>query len=213
MSDYENDPNRLPSYQESDACPDEAIQSIRNGIGGFLIAGLAIGRTLQVFSRVPGSVGRNLVLAWIVAAFVQGYYMYGHLQLHGRIDALPFELLIAVQTGWWFVGLVLTAGHRFHQTQPHNSDLGCGVLSLYFPQLSPITAGIVSDVAVGLALAGLLRLCASPILSNWYLVMVGWILICHFALILYQWYLGKRVQHAKRRSDGWRTEVRGRHSL
>ncbi|RCS46477.1 hypothetical protein DTL42_16095 [Bremerella cremea] len=216
MTHFDNEPvrpDRPPPTKQPEEYHEEEIRSIRNGIGGFLIAGFAMGRTLQIFSRSPGSAGSILVAAWAFAVFVQGYYLHGHTQLHGRIDAIPFELLIAAQVVWWLVGLVLTFVHILYRTQARDSDLGRGVLSCYFPRLSTTAAGIVSDVGIGLALAALLRLFASPVQSNWYLIMVGWILICHFAFFLHQWYLRKRVHAAKLRSAGWRTEVRGRRQL
>ena len=214
--DTEKEPghtDRPPPDKQEQEYRAEERKSLRNGIGGFLMAGFAMGRTLQIFSRTPGSVGAILVVAWAGAAFMQGYYLHGHVQTYGRIDAIPFELLIAVQVVWWLVGLVLTFGHVLYRTQPRDSDLGRGILSFYLPQLSPADVGIVSDVAVGLSLAGVLRLCASPIQSNWYLAMVAWILICHVALFLHQWNLRRRIREAKQRAVGWRAEVRRNHDL
>lgn len=215
MIDYEEPvrPDRPPPTKQPEEYHEEEMRSLRNGIGGFLIAGLTVCRTVQVFSRTPGSAGSIFVAAWAAGVLVQGFYFHGHMQLHGRVDLIPFELVIAVQSGWWLLGLLVTFARLYRGNQASDSELGRGALTPYFPQLSSYAVGIVSDVTVGLILAGFFRLFASPVQSNWYLVMVGWLLICHFALFLHQWYLGRRILAAKNRAVGWRDEVRGRHNL
>lgn len=216
MIDYEDQPvrpDRPPPTKQPEEYHEEEMRSLRNGIGGFLIAGITVCRTVQVFSRTPGSAGSILVAAWAAGVLVQGFYFHGHMQLHGRVDLIPFELLIAIQAAWWLLGLVVTFARLYQGSQASDSDLGRGVLTPYFPQLSSNAVGIVSDVSIGLLLAAAFRLFASPVQSNWYLVMVGWLLICHFALFLHRWYLGRRILAAKNRAVGWRDEVRGRHNL
>jgi len=154
----------------------EELWSIKNGFGGSLMLGYAIGQTLMVFSRKPGTAGVYVVAAWTLGIFVQGFWFYGHMENYGRIDATPYELLLAAQVIWWLPGLLVTLWRSLRGRHVPDTELGLGVFRRFFPRLNHRTAGLMSDMTTGSMLAGLFHFLGSPVQSNWYLTMIGWLL-------------------------------------
>ena len=188
----------------------EEIKSVRNGLGGFLIAGFALGRTSQIFSRVPGSSGALLMIGWLAGVFIQGFYFYGYTENYGWTDATPFEALIAVQAVVWIAGCVLLL---LRKRPTRGSDLGIGMLVRFCPTLGKQNCGVLSDLCVGLLLAGILFAINSPVQAQWYLVITAWISFCHLCAFLRQWSYQLGMRAAARRARSWQKDVRGRHYL
>jgi len=200
--------DRRPPTKEAEEYIQEEIKSIRNGVGGLLIAGFALGRTCQIFSRSPGSCGVILQFAWIAAVAVQGFYFYGHAEKYGPIDAVPYGWLLAVQGFLWIIGVF--------KTRPRCAgikDLGRGILAKYLPKLKPTICGILSDLIVCGLLIALFLLMNCPVQANWYKVMAGWILLCHASSALLVWNYRLRLKEARSRAKSWRKDIKGRHYL
>ncbi|MCA9178415.1 MAG: hypothetical protein KDB14_28335 [Planctomycetales bacterium] len=202
-----------PDKQAQDFLKDE-IKSARNGIGAFMILGFSLARSIQVFSRVPGSSGLYFQLAWTIGVALQGFYLAGHVEIHGRVDAVPFEYLLILQGACWLVSFFILAVHWTLSTRPpHDKAMGRGLLTRHLPGLSEQKGGIVSDVAVGGLLIVLLLALRCPVQAACYRFMLGWTLCCHLAIYLrdaqYRW----RIRTAHRRAARWRDDVRGRHYL
>lgn len=201
-----------PTKQTEDYLKEE-IKSIRNGIGGFLLAGFTVGRTLQVFSRAPGSCGVLLHFAWIVGIFIQGFYFIGHVETHGRVDASPYELLICIQVMLWVIGLIITLRSDVRSKKIDPRYLGRGVLKANFPKANDVLIGVVSDILQGLLIIGFFNLVGSPVQAGWYKFILVWVLVCHACAYLRGWSYRRRVRSAMKRSASWREDVRGRHEL
>ena len=210
-TDYPSHADKAPPpTKEAEEYLRDEIKSVRNGIGGFLIAGFTVSRTLQIFSRKPGSSGIMLLLAWIPAAFIQHFYFLGCVENYGRTDATPYELLILVQLAMWFCGVLIFLSRN---KAPKHRSLGNGLLGKLFPHTAPNKVGIISDAAIGLLLIVLLHALQSPTQAGWYQAITCWTLFCHGCIYLHGWSLRQRVKAAKRRAKHWRKDVRGRHHL
>ena len=201
--------DRQPPNKESEEFVKEEIKNARNGIGGFLIAGLAVCRTLQVFSRIPGSSGLWLSLAWMAGTVIQGFYLYGHVQKYGRIDAIPFEAFLTLQYLWWLADVAVRIWLSRKQSKPARLYQGRGVFFRHW--MRDDIAGPASDVVVGLGLILFFRLFGCPTLANWYSVILGWTVFCQGFLFAHELWLRLRIRAARRRATRWQKDIRGRH--
>ena len=205
--------DKQPPQKESEEYLEEEIKSARNGFGGLLIAGFALARTLQVFSRTPGSCGVLLLAAWLAAVAVQAVYFQGHIEKHGVIDATPYHWMLVAQSLPWSVGCLMTVFRSRRRRPIPDRELGRGILSSHLPKLSITAAGVVSDIAIGCVLIVALHLLGSPVQAGWYQVITGWAVFCHSCVFLRGWSYRQRVRAAAKRSKSWRNDVRGRHHV
>jgi len=203
-------PDKAPPAKHAEEYLKDEVKSARNGIGGLLLIGHTLCRTVQVFSRVPGSCGGLMLFAWIPAVGAQAYYFQGNLELHGRQDAIDFEWLILAQTVWWSTGLLMTMVGRHRVAE---SNRGRGVLGSFLPGWSPAAVGMISDAVVGGALTALLFGFDSPAAAGWYQMMLALLLFCHSFEYACRWLIQQRIRAAQRRAQSWRKNVRGTHYL
>lgn len=203
--------DRRPPNKESEEFVKEEIKSARNGIGGFLIAGLTVCRTLQVLSRVPGSSGLYLNLAWVAGATIQGFYLYGHVQKYGRLDAISFEAFLILQYFWWLADVAVRVWFSRKRAASGRLYQGRGVFFGHW--MRDDVAGLASDLVVGLGLILFFRLFACPTLANWYSVILGWTVFCQGFMFARELWIRLRIRAARRRAAYWQKDVRGRHYL
>ncbi|MEM8944777.1 MAG: hypothetical protein AAGD11_06290 [Planctomycetota bacterium] len=191
----------------------EQAKSAANGMGLMMLLGAAVTRTLLVFSRKPGTAGAYLVVAWGLGITIQGFWFHGHIENYGRIDATRFELLIAAQIAWWLVGLLITLWRMIRKRHAPERELGTGIFSRFFPHTTRHRAGLMSDLITGSLLAGLFHLLGSPVQCNWYLVMMGWIVIFYGVFYTQHTVYRMRANATRRRAQNWPNRVGGGHRL
>ncbi|MCD0458130.1 hypothetical protein [Roseiconus lacunae] len=206
-------PDKPPPNKLSEDYLKEEIKSARNGISGFLMLGFAVGRTVQIFSRRPGTSGLWMLVAWLPGVGLQGFYLAGHAQKYGRTDATPFEWLIAFQALIWMYCLVVAVLQATFRTSPPMKDIGTGVLGRYLPISLQNQSDPLSDAVVGIVLIMGLHLIGSPVQAGTYQVIVGWIMICHCCVFYRDWSFRQRMRQTKARAGRWHEDVRGRHHL
>lgn len=201
--------DRQPPDKKAEQFLKEEVKSARNGVGGFLIAGLAVCRTLQVFSRVPGTTGLYSQLAWLAGATIQGFYLFGHTEKYGRIDRISFESILTLQYLWWLVGVGIAVWSSRRRTANARLYPGRGIFFAHW--MRDDFAGLGSDAVIGIGLIVLFRVFGCPTLANWYSVILGWTVLCHALLFGHELWIRLRIRAAKRRSAYWNKQVRGRH--
>lgn len=206
-------PDKPPPNKLSDEYLQEEIKSARNGIGGFLIVGFMLGRNIQVFSRLPGTSGLYLVLAWPLAAGLCGFYLHGHAEQFGATDAIPFQWVIVIQSLIWALGLPVTLWRCTIGKRINEQEIGEGFLFRRSQRLTRWTAGVWSDIVAGAVLVGLLFAFDSPVQAKFYLVVLGWLACCHGCVLFRDLLWKARIRAAKRRANAWHEDVRGRHYL
>lgn len=206
-------PDKPPPNKLSEEYLKEEVKSARNGIGGFLMLGFALGRTLQVFSRRPGSSGLWLLLAWLLGVSLQGFYLIGHAEKFGRVDATPFEWLLAAQALAWLFCFAIACAQAIGRRLPPMNEVGAGILEKYLPKTMRRHAGIISDALIGGVLIVGLRQLGSPVQAGTYQVIVGWVMACHAGVFYRNWVFQQRIRSAKYRALHWHKDVRGRHHL
>ncbi|APZ93411.1 hypothetical protein [Fuerstiella marisgermanici] len=201
--------DRQPPNKQSEEFVKEEIKSFRNGIGGFLIAGLTVCRTLQVFSRIPGSSGLWLNLAWIAGAAIQGFYLSGHVQKYGRVDVISFEAFLTFQYLWWLVDVAIRIWFSRKRSRPARLYQGRAIFFRHW--MRDDIAGVASDVVVGVGMITFFRVLACSTLANWYSVILGWTVFCQGFLLARELWIRLRIRATRRRAAYWQKDVRGRH--
>lgn len=206
-------PDKPPPNKLAEDFLKEEIKSARNGLGGFLIAGFAVSRNIQIFSRQPGTAGLHLILAWPVGAGLCGFYLYGHAEKFGEIDSLHPAWLLALQGIVWAAGVLITIWNSFFGRRISVQELGEGFLFRTSHRLSRRATGIGSDLVVGTALVAVLFALDSPVQARCYLVILGCLSMCHACVLVRDLLYRLRIRDAKRRAGRWHEDVRGRHYL
>lgn len=183
----------------------EEIKSAKNGLGGLLIGGFTAGRTIQVFSRVPGTSGGIVTMLWLIGFFLQSYYLFGHREKYGEVDAIPYELFLLTQGAWWCVHLLC----GFFGPRRSDYELGRGILCRFLPMYSHEAGGVISDVFVGMGLIGVLHLLDCPTQASTYYMILGLTLFCHVCVAGQKKSYELRLNAARKRAKNWHKDVRG----
>lgn len=168
------DPNKYPS-------PDFAKQEAANakmGIGLFLLGIFMICRSVQVFSRVPGTCGPLFVLGNILCMIFQFWYCQAAVDAYGQ-DAIGVEWMFGIQVFWAVYGIFRTAVHRFRGYEFEFAEIGIGFLYRWMPNSGAASIGLASDMLVASTLCVVFHLFDSPVLGGWYLTMICCLAIGH----------------------------------
>ncbi|MEM8669445.1 MAG: hypothetical protein AAGG48_18110 [Planctomycetota bacterium] len=204
-------PDKPPPNELSEEYLQEEIKSARNGLGAFLIAGFAVGRNIQVFSRQPGTAGLYLLVAWPLGAALCGFYLFGHAEKYGEIDKIHPAWLLALQGGLWALGALMTGWNAIFGKRIPDQELGKGFLFRHSSRLTKRAAGAASDLIIGLCLLGVLYALNSPVQARCYAAILGWLQLCHLCVFLRDWLFRIRLRETKQRARRWHKDVRGRH--
>lgn len=195
-----------PQQQSS---PDEQLQG---GVGLAIFAIFSVTRSVQLFSRLPGTTGPWFfgVFFWI-GLFIQLWYYQANVQASGRFDAIPDMLIIYLQFAWLVVHWgwrkwTWLKGYRLHSYEP-----GLGVLHRVLPTWPAEWMGLASDIFVAAALGGICYLANCPILGSWYLAMIPWLLIAQAVIQGRDYMRMQRMDDARIESDEWTRRLREQH--
>ncbi|MCA9217974.1 MAG: hypothetical protein KDB27_33115 [Planctomycetales bacterium] len=152
--------------------------SIADGITLALMIVFSLTRTVQLFSRLPGTVGPwFLSVFYIVGLSIQLYYCEMKAATTGVLDLVPTTLFLSVCILWHFVHgvfrrLAVAKGAVFHSYEP-----GLGVLCYLYHGWKLWQIGLISDLAVASTLSFVFYVLRCPHLSSWYLSMIPWLLV------------------------------------
>jgi len=154
----------------------------------------SVNRTVQIWSRVPGTTGTwFLGLYFFFGGMLQTWYCGVNEQASMRTDSIPPCFVLGLSIIWFAVhGIV--RGYQFLQgTRFHSYEPGQGVLAPFLPSWQSDSVGFASDAvtAVGLSLA--FALFASPGLSGWYASMCFWLIVAQ----LWSHARDRRMQQAR----------------
>lgn len=204
-------PDKPPPSNLSEDYLREEIKSAKNGIGGLLMIGFSVARTIQVFSRVPGTAGVTMLMIWMLGIGLQAAYLIGHEEKFGQVDATECVWLIVAQLGWWTLGAIRELFRTKRQTQIAVNEPGRGVLCRLLPFVSHDMGGAISDVVIGALLVVGLHAVGSPIQAGTYQVILGLTVFCHLCVFGQRLSYRLRVNAARKRARNWKKDVRGRH--
>ncbi len=154
------------------------------GVDVVLSAVFAVNRTVQIWSRAPGSTGTWFFAIYFVAgSLLQSWYYQVNVEASATSDLISQPVVIGLSLFWFSVhGLVhswfVLRGQTFHSFDP-----GVGVLNRLFPKWSESSASLGSDLIVSMLLSTVLFLLRSPILSGWYASLCMWLFVSHYWLV------------------------------
>lgn len=188
--------------------PDEEL---RGGVALAIFLIFSVTRSVQLFSRVPGTTGPWFfgITFWIGLA-IQLYYYQANVEASGRFDAIPEQLLIATQFGWLVVHWMVRAKNRFQGVRLHSYEPGLGVMNRLLPNWHLDWMGVTSDIAVAAVLGGTCMLLDCPILGSWYFAMIPWLLIGQAFIYGRDSLRVQRMEDAQIEADVWSQRFRER---
>lgn len=186
-------------------------QELQNGWALVMVLIFSVTRTVQLFSRVPGTCGMwHFGVIYVLGFVIQLLYYQMNVEASGQLDAIPDAVFIFGNlgvlmfhnlAGWWR----WSKGYRCHSWCS-----GLGVLHRFMPRSSDTAVAVISDILVAALLSGICYLFACPILSGWYLSMIGWCLLAQGVLAARKSFQLQRLDDAQFESDAWSADLRER---
>lgn len=164
----------------------------------------AVTKTVQLFSRRPGTTGTWFFgfVFWIGFG-IQLLYYQANVEATGRFDAVPEKAFLLIHIGWFLFHRVRRFFEPRRRGRVHSYDPGVGILRNAFPNWSLGAANFASDAIV----SGLMFLACfyggCPILAGWYFYMPIWLLLegaCSQFRLDYQ---RQRLDDAQVEADAW----------
>ncbi len=189
-------------YEQPDYFKDE-MKSARTGLGLLLLTIFTLGRSVQVFSRIPGTVGPAFLLAHLVSMFVQYWFYVGTVEHSGETDMIGIGWIIGAQFVWFAYGVCQTFRFRRLGIDVEFKDLGIGILQTRYPQMTMAQSGVLSDLSIAGAIMLVLFAFGSPISGVWYLVMIFALLFAHAWMEFRHRDGMQRMKDAKTRAQEW----------
>lgn len=160
--------------------PQSPVRDLGFGVDIALSAMLAVNRTVQIWSRCPGTTGTwYFALYFVGGSILQSWYCEMNRLASNSSDLIP-QAFVAVASLLWFCvhGVLhtfqLARGRTFHSYDP-----GSPVLGRLFPAWSEESASLGSDLIVAMLLSIAFLILQSPILSGWYAAMTMWLVVTH----------------------------------
>jgi len=181
----------------------EQVESARFGLGVFLMFIFTIGRSVQLFSRVPGTSGPGLVLASLFSILTQVWYYQMNVDASGSSDSIAIEWVFLVQIVWFLYCVCATIWNQLPGYGLDLTDIGVGIFRRWLPNSENSVVGFVSDMALAIGLACFFFAFDSPILGGWYRAMVVWLLIGHVWLKARNDIELQRIKNARSRAEYW----------
>lgn len=158
--------------------PDGILKDYQAGMNLALILMFSINRSVQIWSRVPGSTG-SWFYGWLyfVGLGLQAWYYEVNGQATGYYDAIGWLTFAWFSVMWFGIHGVVRSFHFARGLRFHSYEPGRGIFDWMFPNWKPGSASLASDLAVSMALSIVLAIVRSPILSGWYAAMCLWLIL------------------------------------
>ena len=153
---------------------------LSQGMSLALIGIFAVNRTVQVWSRYPGSTG-SWFYGWVffVGLLLQAWYCQINTNAVNRADFVSIEVIAFVSILWFAIHGVIRSFHLLRGLRLHSYEPGQGVFHWMFPTWNSGFQALASDVITAVLLSIWLWLIGSPVLSSWYTFVCFWLLIGH----------------------------------
>ncbi len=156
----------------------ESFGTLSDGINLGLTLIFSVCRTVQIWSRVPGTTG-NWFYGWMFAAglALSAWYYEVNVEASQAMDFIAWKSMAVASVVWFGIHGVARALHQMRGLQFHSYEPGVGILARWISRLTPNHAGLISDLLVAVVLGISFKLLGSPIQSGWYFAMCVWLLI------------------------------------
>ena len=197
MTDF--NPNK---FEQPDHAKQE-IQSVRDGLGMFLIATHTLAQSVQLFSRVPGTSGPLFVVAQLFCIVGQFLFYEARVDAGGQADVIGIGIWFYIQLIWFVYGFIATFIWRARGLEVDIIELGIPVLCRRFPKANYATVAFCSDMLVAGLLTAVFYLTGSPILGDWYCVTAFVLLINHKWMYWREQTEKRRFMDAQKRARQW----------
>ncbi len=193
--------------QETD--PKQQLRDLSNGMALTISAIFAVNRTVQIWSRIPGTTG-PWFFGWLlpIGMCIQGYYYQVNVSTT-REDVMPFGFVVGLTLIWLCIHGVKHSLFRQHGLNFHSYEPGSGVLYGMAPRWSLSKFNLASDLFVAAGLSLCLHLLGCPILGQWYAFICVW-------LPLGQLWIHARDSHRRRKwmdaqieAQDWSEQLKG----
>lgn len=159
----------------------ESLADMSAGIGIALSLLFGVNRTVQIWSRQPGTTGTwYFGFYYFVGAMFQAWYCELNLYASMRSDQIPPHFIIGMSVVWFAVHGISRACFFLRGVRFHSYDPGIGFLApLCPPTWRCDNVGLLSDLTTAIGLSLAFRFFASPILSGWFAAMSVWLIVAH----------------------------------
>lgn len=158
----------------------KSLRDIGTGLNLVLGTLFSISRTVQIWSRMPGTTGTWFFgFYYFVGSLMQTWYCRVNEETLGRTDLVSQSSIMGLSLIWFSIHGVIRGGQFLRGTRFHSFDPGVGILSLLNPKWNANTVSLASDLLVATALSLFLWLLRSPILSGWYASLCVWLVLAH----------------------------------
>ncbi len=181
----------------------QEMESYRFGLGAVLIFVFTIGRSVQIFSRIPGTSGAIFVLAWLGSFIAQAWYYQVNVDASGTPDLIAIEWMLLIQAVFFLVGLVILICRQVRGEEVDPFVIGTSIFSRLLPNIKPANQDAASDMIVAAGLSLFFFALDSPIQGGWYRAMLFWMLIGHLWLAACERIQSRRLRNAQRRAAYW----------
>ena len=165
-------------------------------------------RTVQLFSRVPGTTGSWFFgMAFWIGFGIQLFYYQVNVQSSGQFDAIPDRLFVYAIIGWLILHAVCRSHNRSKGMRCHSFSPGLGIFYRWLPNTPEHRIGLISDMATAALLGALGYFFGCPILGSWYLSMTIWLLMAQGCLHARDRYRTQRMDDARIETDAWTRQL------
>lgn len=189
----------------------QPLRDFSMGMNIALSAIFAVNRTVQIWSRTPGTTGTWFFAIYFVAgSIIQSWYCQVNEEAAAHRDLIPYVAIAGLSLFWFSVHGIIHAwlvlrGKRFHSFEP-----GVGILNSMFPNWSSASASLGSDLIVAMCISISLLLLQSPILSGWYAALCIWLLVSHYWLVARDARRQQTWVDSQFEAENWSEQIRRR---
>ncbi len=158
----------------------ESLVDFSTGMTLALTVVFSVSRSVQIWSRVPGSTG-SWFYGWmfVVGLGINVWYYQANVQACQARDFIGLAYVAEASIAWFGVHGIVRLFNNRGTVPSHSYEPGVGILFWLMPALSASTVAIVSDLCVALLLGCVLSLLGSPIQAGWYFAMCFWLSLGH----------------------------------
>ena len=171
----------------------------------------ALNRTVQIWSRKPGTTGSwFFAVYFIFGSLIQSWYCQVNEDAGLYRDWVPRVAILGLSLVWFAVHGIAHAWFCILGFQFHSYDPGEGILDSLFAKWSSPSATLASDLIVSMVMSIALLLLQSPILSGWYAAMCIWLLFVHFWLVARDAHRKQIWVDSQVEADTWSKQIQRR---
>ena len=193
--------DRPPPPKSAEEYLKEEFKSARTGVAVLLVVSYTLGRSVQLFSRKPGTSGGVPIVGSMIAIVAFSCYYVVTVQELGREDAIGLEYLILASLIWLVIDFAKATFRR--RSAVGDYCLGRGILWRWLPNMSFRSVGFSSDLVVASTAGLFFHWMDSPIQANWFAAMIAWLSITHAWYLIRVISIRQRMKRAIARSSFW----------